>query len=103
VARGSVLDHRFGRDAYTLGVEEEYMLLGPDSFDLVQHVEAILADMSGNSCIVGSRDRATHVCTRGIELVDQADLKDTICYRLTFKVAMGRVPELLTIAFSPSC
>jgi gamma-glutamyl:cysteine ligase YbdK (ATP-grasp superfamily) len=32
-----VLDHRFGkRDAYTLGVEEEYMLLDPDSFDLVQ-------------------------------------------------------------------
>jgi hypothetical protein len=24
------------------------MLLDPDSFDLVQHVEAILADMSGN-------------------------------------------------------
>jgi Glutamate-cysteine ligase family 2(GCS2) len=46
---GSVLDHRFGKgDAYTLGVEEEYMLLDPDGFDLVQHVEAILADMSGN-------------------------------------------------------
>jgi glutamate---cysteine ligase / carboxylate-amine ligase len=48
-AGGSVLDHRFGTgDAYTLGVEEEYMLLDPDSFDLVQHVEAILADMSGH-------------------------------------------------------
>jgi carboxylate-amine ligase len=48
-AGGSVLDHRFGEgDAYTLGVEEEYMLLDPDSLDLVQHVEAILADMSGN-------------------------------------------------------
>jgi glutamate---cysteine ligase / carboxylate-amine ligase len=46
---GSVLDHRFGKgDAYTLGVEEEYMLLDPGSFDLVQHVEAILADMSGH-------------------------------------------------------
>jgi carboxylate-amine ligase len=48
-AGGSVLDHRFGEgDAYTLGVEEEYMLLDSDSFDLVQHVEAILADMSGD-------------------------------------------------------
>jgi gamma-glutamyl:cysteine ligase YbdK (ATP-grasp superfamily) len=55
VARGSVLDHRFGRDAYTLGVEEEYMLLDPDGFDLVQHVEAILADRSGNVLERGSR------------------------------------------------
>jgi carboxylate-amine ligase len=48
-AGGSVLDHRFGQgDPYTLGVEEEYMLLDSDSFDLVQHVEAILADMSGD-------------------------------------------------------
>jgi hypothetical protein len=48
-AGASVLDHRLGKgDAYTLGVEEEYMLLDPDSFDLVQHVEAILPDMSGN-------------------------------------------------------
>jgi hypothetical protein len=48
-AGGSVLDYRLGKgDAYTLGVEEEHMLLDPDSFDLVQHVEAILADMSGN-------------------------------------------------------
>ena len=31
-AGGSVLDHRFGKgDAYTLGVEEEYMLLDPGS------------------------------------------------------------------------
>ena len=48
-AATSVLDHKFGSsDPFTLGVEEEYMLLDPDSFDLVQHVEAILADMSGN-------------------------------------------------------
>ena len=32
---GSVLDHAFGRsDAYTLGVEEEYMLLDRETFDL---------------------------------------------------------------------
>ncbi|HXV57898.1 MAG TPA: carboxylate-amine ligase [Gaiellaceae bacterium] len=40
---GSVLDHRFGStDPFTLGVEEEYMLLDPDSFDLVQHVDTVL-------------------------------------------------------------
>jgi glutamate---cysteine ligase / carboxylate-amine ligase len=40
---GSVLDHSFGKsDPYTLGVEEEYMLLDGDTFDLVQHVEAVL-------------------------------------------------------------
>ena len=34
---GSVLDHAFGRsEPYTLGVEEEYMLLDGETFDLVQ-------------------------------------------------------------------
>jgi glutamate---cysteine ligase / carboxylate-amine ligase len=40
---GSVLDHRFGASTpFTLGVEEEYMLLDPVTFDLVQHVESVL-------------------------------------------------------------
>jgi carboxylate-amine ligase len=40
----SVLDHRFGAgDPYTLGVEEEFMLLDPETWDLVQHIEAVLA------------------------------------------------------------
>jgi carboxylate-amine ligase len=42
-AGGSVLDHRFGATPpFTLGVEEEYMLLDPESFDLVQHVDMVL-------------------------------------------------------------
>src|SRR5205814_6055865 len=40
----SVLDHRFGAsDPYTLGVEEEYMLLDPETWDLVQHIDSMLA------------------------------------------------------------
>ncbi|HZQ04156.1 MAG TPA: carboxylate-amine ligase [Gaiellaceae bacterium] len=40
----SVLDHRFGSSApYTLGVEEEYMLLDPETWDLVQHIDSMLA------------------------------------------------------------
>jgi glutamate---cysteine ligase / carboxylate-amine ligase len=40
---GSVLDHKFGESPpFTLGVEEEYMLLDPESFDLVQHVDTVL-------------------------------------------------------------
>src|SRR5436189_49375 len=36
---GSVLDHAFGRsEPHTLGVEEEYMLLDGQSFDLVQYI-----------------------------------------------------------------
>ena len=39
----SVLEHRFGRGAqYTLGVEEEYMLLDPETWDLVQHIDSVL-------------------------------------------------------------
>src|ERR671923_760058 len=42
-AGGSVLDHAYGASPpYTLGVEEEYMLLDPESFDLVQHVDTVL-------------------------------------------------------------
>jgi carboxylate-amine ligase len=42
-AGGSVLDHKFGDSPpFTLGVEEEYMLLDPVSFDLVQHVDTVL-------------------------------------------------------------
>jgi glutamate---cysteine ligase / carboxylate-amine ligase len=41
---GSVLDHRFGAsEPFTLGVEEEYMLLDPQTFDLVQHVDTVLS------------------------------------------------------------
>ena len=40
----SVLEHKFGQgDPYTLGVEEEYMLLDPETWDLVQHIDSVLA------------------------------------------------------------
>ncbi|HEU6444020.1 MAG TPA: carboxylate-amine ligase [Gaiellaceae bacterium] len=46
---GSVLDHKFGQgEQYTLGVEEEYMLLDAESFDLVQRVDTILAAFVGH-------------------------------------------------------
>jgi carboxylate-amine ligase len=48
-AGGSVLDHAFGKsDQYTLGVEEEYMLLDGETFDLVQHIDTVLADVTGH-------------------------------------------------------
>jgi carboxylate-amine ligase len=48
-ARSSVAEHRFGSsEPYTLGVEEEYMLLNPETFDLVQRADTILdADHEG--------------------------------------------------------
>ena len=46
---GSVLDHKFGQgDPYTLGVEEEYMLLDGETFDLVQRIDTILAAFIGH-------------------------------------------------------
>jgi len=45
----SVRDHAFGAsEPYTLGVEEEYMLLDPESFDLVQHIEMVLDAIQGD-------------------------------------------------------
>jgi carboxylate-amine ligase len=46
---GSVLDHAFGQsDPYTLGVEEEYMLLDGETLDLVQHIDTVLAAVAGH-------------------------------------------------------
>jgi glutamate---cysteine ligase / carboxylate-amine ligase len=46
---GSVLEHAFGQsDLYTLGVEEEYMLLDGETFDLVQHIDTVLAAVAGH-------------------------------------------------------
>jgi carboxylate-amine ligase len=45
----SVVEHKFGAsDPFTLGVEEEYMLLDPESFDLVQHIETVLDAVEGD-------------------------------------------------------
>ncbi len=47
--RASVLDHRFGTgDPYTLGVEEEYQLLDGTTFDLVQHIDTVMAAIAGH-------------------------------------------------------
>jgi carboxylate-amine ligase len=44
----SVLEHAFGKgEPYTLGVEEEYMLLDAETYDLVQHIDTVLAAVSG--------------------------------------------------------
>jgi carboxylate-amine ligase len=44
--RASVLDHRFGAGPpFTIGIEEEYMLLDPVSLDLVQRADRVLASV----------------------------------------------------------
>ncbi len=44
-----MLEHTFGQsDPYTLGVEEEYMLLDGETFDLVQHIDTVLAAVAGH-------------------------------------------------------
>src|ERR671932_2218042 len=46
---GSVLEHAFGEsDPYALGVEEEYMLLDGETFDLVQHIDTVLEAIAGH-------------------------------------------------------
>jgi carboxylate-amine ligase len=48
-AVSSVLEPRFGAgEPFTLGVEEEYMLLDSRTLDLVQHVESVLAAVSAD-------------------------------------------------------
>ncbi len=48
-SKPSVLDHAFGKgDPYTLGVEEEYMLLDPETWDLVQHIDSVLSAVANS-------------------------------------------------------
>src|SRR5437588_1767958 len=77
---GSVLDHAFGQsDPYTLGVEEEYMLLDGETFDLVQHVDTVLAAVVGHELepVINAElmqsvlEIATPVCHNPAEVADQ--------------------------------
>jgi len=79
-AGGSVLDHNFGKsDPYTLGVEEEYMLLDGQTFDLVQHVEAVLEAAYGGEferrvnpeLMQSVLEIATPVCRTAAEVEDE--------------------------------
>ena len=74
----SVLDHNFGAgDQYTLGVEEEYMLLDNESFDLVQLVDTVLSaaqngeltDRIGPELMQSVVEISTPVC-KGVADVD---------------------------------
>ena len=76
----SVLDHKFGQsDPYTLGVEEEYMLLDGETFDLVQHIDTVLAAVAGhelepriNAELMQSvLEIATPVCHTPAEVAEQ--------------------------------
>src|SRR5437764_3927186 len=77
---GSVLDHAFGQsDPYTLGVEEEHMLLDGETFDLVQHIDTVLAAVAGHELepvinpelMQSVLEIATPVCHTPAEVGDQ--------------------------------
>jgi carboxylate-amine ligase len=77
---GSVYDHAFGKsDAYTLGVEEEYMLLDAETFDLVQHIDTVLAAVAGHELetVINAElmqsvlEIATPICRTPAEVADQ--------------------------------
>ena len=77
---GSVLDHKFGQsDLYTLGVEEEYMLLDGETYDLVQHIDTVLAAVSGHELedrinpelMQSVLEIATPVCKTAADVMDE--------------------------------
>jgi carboxylate-amine ligase len=86
---GSVDDHRFGTSApYTLGVEEEYMLLDPTTFDLVQHIDTVLAAVAGHELepritselMQSVLEIATPVCgTAGDVMRELTKLRSYVC------------------------
>ena len=61
-----MLEHKFGQgDPYTLGVEEEYMLLDPETWDLVQHIDSVLAAVEQRRARGPPPRRADAVGARG--------------------------------------
>jgi len=107
---GSVLDHNFGSgEPYTLGVEEEYMLLDPETFDLVQHVEAVLAAAEGHELeqrvnpelMQSVLEIATPVCHTAAEV--ESELKTLRTYVIGLAAERGlRVGSAGTHPFSRS-
>jgi carboxylate-amine ligase len=86
---GSVLEHKFGTgDPYTLGVEEEYMLLDGETLDLVQHIDTVLGDLLGHEyedrinaeLMQSTVEIATPVC-RDVAEAERAlrELRTTVC------------------------
>jgi glutamate---cysteine ligase / carboxylate-amine ligase len=85
----SVLDHRFGEgDPFTLGVEEEYQLLHGETFDLVQHIESVLAAIEGHELasqinpelMQSVLEIATPVCRRSCDVMTElAKLRSYVC------------------------
>ena len=101
--RASVLDHKFGQsDPYTLGVEEEYQLLDGTSFDLVQHIDTVLAAIAGpraraadqhRADAVGARDRhprVPHARRRDARARQAARLRVRRCARQRAPGRLGR-------------
>ncbi|HET7647825.1 MAG TPA: carboxylate-amine ligase [Gaiellaceae bacterium] len=83
-AQASVLDHSFGKgDPYTLGVEEEYMLLDPETWDLVQHIDSVLAAV----------EHGEHVARINAELM-QSVLEVTTPVCRTASDVMGSLQQL---------
>src|SRR5215210_1173441 len=80
-ARASVVNHKFGSgEPYTLGVEEEYMLLDPETWDLVQHIDSVLAAVEGEhegrihaELMQSVLEVTTPVCRTA------GDIKDALC------------------------
>ena len=107
-AGGSVLDHRFGEgDPYTVGVEEEYMLLDGETLDLVQHVETVLAATAGHELetqlnpelMQSVLEIATPVCRSAAEV--DAELRKLRAYVTGLAHAQGlRVGSAGTHPFS---
>jgi len=79
-ANSSVVEHTFGQsDPFTLGVEEEYMLLDGETFDLVQHIDTVLAAMAGHEFEARVKPElmqsvieiATPVCRTAADIYDE--------------------------------
>ncbi|HEV3407132.1 MAG TPA: carboxylate-amine ligase [Gaiellaceae bacterium] len=94
---GSVLDHRFGSgEPYTLGVEEEYMLLDPESYDLVQHVDTVLTavregeyvERIGPELMQSVVEISTPICRT------PADVSRALCDLRTYVVGVARENDL---------
>ena len=82
-----MLDHHFNSTPFTVGIEEELMLLDPETLDLTDGIEAILADVPSThegqvkpELFQSVLEVATRPCANVAEATDElAEMRRVVC------------------------
>jgi carboxylate-amine ligase len=87
-----------GRPAWTVGVEEEVMLLDPDSWALAQRIDTLLPELSPE--LAGSVSAETHACTLELATGVHSTVRSAAAELYSLRVALAN--ELRPLGLKPA-